>query len=145
MPAHPSMDRNKPIFARRKTPAAPKLPRILIVDDDSAGADSLGFMLSHAGYETRVGYSGKEAIEAASQFKPDMLICDVRMPEIDGIQAAIEITKTFPLCRVLLFSGHVDNRRLIDDYQEKGHKFEFVEKPLHPQQLISKLKSALPR
>jgi hypothetical protein len=34
---------------------------------------------------------------------------------------------------------------LIDDYQEKGHKFEFVEKPLHPQQLISKLKSALPR
>jgi hypothetical protein len=46
---------------------------------------------------------------------------------------------------VLLFSCHVDNRRLIDDYQEKGHKFEFVEKPLHPQQLISKLKSALPR
>jgi Response regulator containing CheY-like receiver, AAA-type ATPase, and DNA-binding domains len=102
-------------------------------------------MLSHAGYETRVGYSGKEAIEAANQFKPDMLICDVRMPEIDGIQAAIEITKSFPLCRVLLFSGQVDNRQLVDDYQEKGHKFEFIEKPLHPQQLISKLKFALPR
>jgi DNA-binding NtrC family response regulator len=139
------MDRNKPIFNRQKTPAAPKLPRILIVDDDAPGADSLGFMLAHAGYETRVGYSGKEAIEAANQFKPDMLICDVRMPDIDGIQAAIEITRIFPLCQVLLFSGHVDNQQLVDDYQEKGHKFEFIEKPLHPQQLISKLKFALPR
>jgi len=139
------MDRNKPIFARQKTPAAPKLPKILIVDDDAPGADSLGFMLSHAGYETRVGYSGKEAIEAANQFKPDMLICDVRMPDIDGIQAAIEITKILPLCQVLLFSGHLYNQQLVDEYQEKGHKFEFIEKPLHPQQLISKLKFALPR
>src|SRR3954469_1914912 len=106
------MDRNKPIFNRQKTPAAPKLPRILIVDDDAPGADSLGFMLAHAGYETRVGYSGQAAIEAANQSKRDMLIGDARMPDTAGTQAAIEITKIFPLCQVLLFSGQGDNQQL---------------------------------
>jgi DNA-binding NtrC family response regulator len=138
------VNKNKPIFDRHKT-ATEKLPRILVVDDDSAGADSLAFMLAHAGYETQVAYSGKEAIERAKEFKPDMLLSDVRMPEIDGVQSAIEISKLFPQCQCLLFSGHVDSRAIIDDCRGKGHKFEYFEKPLHPQELISKLRFALSR
>jgi two-component system response regulator HydG len=116
-----------------------------VVDDDSAGADSLAFMLTHAGYETQVAYSGKEAIKRAHEFKPDMLLSDVRMPEVDGVRAAIEIAKLLPHCQCLLFSGHTDSRALIDDCRSKGHKFEYFEKPLHPQELISKLKVALNR
>ena len=138
------MKRNEPIFDRHRTPPA-RLRKILVVDDDSAGADSLAFMLSHGGYQTRVAYSGKEAIQGAKEFEPDMLISDVRMPEIDGIQVAVEISKLFPPCRVLLFSGDVESRLLIEDCRTKGYNFEFFEKPLHPQELMSKLKFALPQ
>jgi DNA-binding NtrC family response regulator len=134
--------KNKPIFDRHKPPPQ-KLPKVLVVDDDAAGADSLAFMLSHAGYQTAVAYSGKEAIARAAEFKPDMLLSDVRMPEVDGVQTAVAISKLFPQCQCLLFSGHVNSKSLIDDFREKGHKFEFFEKPLHPQELISKLKFAL--
>ena len=136
--------RSKPIFDRHKV-TAEKPRKILVVDDDTSGADSLAFMLSNAGYETSVAYSGTEAIERAKEFKPDMLLCDVRMAGVDGVQAAIEISKLFPLCQCLLFSGDVGSRTLIDDYRSNGHKFQYFEKPLHPQELISKLKSALSR
>jgi len=142
IPQLTNSNKSKPIFDRHKPPPQ-KLPRVLVVDDDAAGADSLAFMLTHAGYKTAVAYSGKEAIERANEFKPDMLLSDVGMPEIDGVQAAIEISKLFPHCQCLLFSGHVDSRSVIDDYRNQGHKFEFFEKPLHPQELISKLKFAL--
>ena len=137
-----SANKNKPIFDRHQ-PVTQNRPKILVVDDDAAGADSLAFMLTHAGYKTSVAYSGKEAVERANEFAPDMLLSDVRMPEMDGVEAAIAILRLFPHCQCLLFSGHVDSRPLIEDYRNKGHNLEFLEKPLHPQELISRLKVTL--
>ena len=114
--------------------------RILVVDDERAIADSLAFMLSHEGYEVKPAYSGSEAVEIAKQFKPELLITDVVMPGVSGTDAAISISKSLPECKTLLFSGHVKGRELAESARSQGLNFELIEKPLHPQELLQRIR-----
>jgi CheY-like chemotaxis protein len=116
--------------------------RILLVDDERAIADSLAFMLSHEGYDVKAVYSGGDAIDTAKQFKPELLITDVVMPGISGTEAAISISKFLPECKTLLFSGQVKGKELAESARSQGFNFELIEKPLHPQELLQKIRSS---
>jgi PAS domain S-box-containing protein len=71
---------------------APSPPRrILVVDDSRDGAESLGLMLGLAGHETALAYDGMEAIERAEQFRPDLILMDVGMPRLNGLDATRRI------------------------------------------------------
>lgn len=68
-----------------------KTLRVLIVDDNKDGADSLGLLLEQLGYTVQVAYDGKTAINTASAFKPDLMLVDLIMPNMDGCGLAMRI------------------------------------------------------
>jgi two-component system, chemotaxis family, CheB/CheR fusion protein len=84
--------------------------RVLVVDDQPDAADSLALLLELCGYQTRRAYSGEEAIAIARQFLPDAVILDLRMPTLNGFEAARCITGDL-LCqgaRLIAVTGHAD-------------------------------------
>lgn len=115
--------------------------RVLIADDERLIADTLALILKHAGFEAETVYSGQKAVEAARNRSPDIFLADVVMPGMTGIDAAIEITALHPACRVLLLSGQAATADLLRDARVRGHHFEVLLKPVHPSQLIARLRA----
>lgn len=115
-------------------------PRVLVADDEQVIANTLAIILNQSGFEARAVYSGESAIEAVNSFQPDMLISDVIMTGITGIEAAIEIRKKSPKCKILLFSGQAATADLLEKARAQGHEFEILAKPVHPTDLLAKLR-----
>lgn len=116
------------------------LPRILIADDEHVIADTLAIILRGSGFDTAAVYGGAQAVEKARTWQPGLLLSDVMMPGMNGIDAAIEICKLIPDCRVLLFSGFAESAGLLLDSRVECHKFQILQKPLHPAELIARLR-----
>jgi CheY-like chemotaxis protein len=115
-------------------------PRVLVADDERVIADTLAIILNQAGYEASAVYSGTGAVEQAKSIRPDLLISDVIMPDMNGIDAAIKIRAALPKCKILLFSGQAATADLLETARQQGHEFEILAKPVHPQDLLAKLK-----
>ena len=64
------------------------------------------------------------------------------MQDMDGIEAAIRIRKFLPSCKILLFSGQAATADLLENARSQGHDFEILAKPVHPAELLAKLKMA---
>jgi DNA-binding NtrC family response regulator len=122
--------------------AAPR--KILIVDDETAVADSLQLIFANRGYEARAVYSAEEAIEAISQWQPDLAIIDVMLPQMNGIELAGILKGNYPACQVLLISGHPGTSELLNDANAHGHSFEILAKPLHPTFILDTVSGLLP-
>ena len=116
-------------------------PKVLVVDDERVIADTLAMILNQSGFEARGVYSGEKAVEMASTFAPDMLITDVIMADLNGIDAAIQIRSILPKIKILLFSGQAATADLLETARAKGYEFEILAKPVHPQDLLNKLRS----
>ena len=123
------------------TPTIPSKPRVLVADDEQVIANTLAIILNQAGFEARAVYSGEKAIEALDTFAPDMLISDVIMADLNGICAAIRIRALLPHIKVLLFSGQAATADLLEKARAKGYEFEILAKPVHPQDLLAKLRA----
>ncbi len=115
--------------------------RVLIVDDEHIIADTLALILKKSGFDAHAVYSGEKAVEAALALKPDVMISDVVMEGINGIEAAIQVSATLPRCRIILFSGNAVTANLLDHAHAEGHSFEMLLKPVHPQVLLDRLTS----
>jgi DNA-binding response OmpR family regulator len=114
--------------------------RVLVADDEEVIADTLAIILEHAGFAARAVYSGEEAVETARTFKPDMLISDVVMGGITGIDAALQVRAQLPSCKVLLFSGQAATVDLLGEARRQGHAFELLSKPVHPADLLARVR-----
>lgn len=115
-------------------------PKVLVADDERVIADTLAIILNQSGFEATAVYSGEKAVETAQTLRPDMLISDVIMTDLNGIDAAIKIREILPKCKILLFSGQAATADLLDRAQGQGHQFEILAKPVHPQDLLAKLR-----
>ena len=115
-------------------------PRVIVADDEHVIADTLTYILNQAGFEASAVYTGREAVDLARTVKPDLLITDVVMPDMNGIEAAINIRQILPSCKVLLFSGQASTASLLEEARGRGYEFEILAKPIHPQDLIAKLR-----
>ena len=116
-------------------------PKVLVVDDERIIADTLAMILNQSGFEARAVYSGEKAVEQASLFEPQMLITDVIMADLNGIDAAIMIRAIVPKIKILLFSGQAATADLLEKARAKGYEFEILAKPVHPQDLLSRLQA----
>ncbi len=114
--------------------------RVIVADDEHVIADTLAYILNKAGFDATAVYTGVEAVKLAQEFKPDLLITDVMMPDMNGIEAAINIRGLLPACKVLLFSGQAATADLLEEARRRGYQFEILSKPVHPQDLIAKLR-----
>ena len=115
-------------------------PKVLVVDDERVIADTLAMILNQSGFQARAIYSGEGAVEMAATFEPDMLISDVIMADLNGIDAAIRIRELLPKVKILLFSGQAATADLLDNARKQGYEFEILAKPVHPQDLLNKLR-----
>jgi DNA-binding response OmpR family regulator len=122
-------------------PDTAQKPRVLVADDERVIADTLAMILNQSGFQARVAYSGEKALELASEFRPDMLISDVIMGGLNGIDAAIKIREILPAIKILLFSGQAATADLLEKARMQGYEFEILAKPVHPQDLLAKLRS----
>jgi DNA-binding response OmpR family regulator len=116
-------------------------PKVLVVDDERVIADTLAMILNQSGFDARAVYSGEKAVEMAASFAPDMLITDVIMADLNGIDAAIMIRALRPGIKILLFSGQAATADLLEKARGRGYEFEILAKPVHPQDLLSRLKA----
>jgi CheY-like chemotaxis protein len=113
--------------------------RVLIADDERIIANTLALILTASGFEAKAVYSGESAIESAIEMNPDLLICDVILGGISGIEVAIRISKLLPACKVVLLSGQAATADLLERAESEGHRFEILAKPIHPNALLEYL------
>ena len=116
-------------------------PKVLVVDDEHVIADTLAIILNQNGFDAQPIYTGEDAINQARRLRPNLLISDVifKNEAITGIDVAIQVRKSVPGCKILLFSGQAATADLLETACAQGHQFEILAKPVHPQDLLSKL------
>ena len=117
-------------------------PRILVVDDEKVIADTIVHILNRNGFIAEAAYGGEEAIEKAGRHCPELVLSDVLMPQVDGVEAAIAIRRRCPDTRIILFSGQAATVEILTRAREQGHTFELLPKPIHPTQLIKHLRES---
>jgi DNA-binding response OmpR family regulator len=118
-------------------------PAVLIVDDESVVADTLGMILELSGYRVSVAYDGISALKLSETVPLDLLLTDVCMPGMSGIDLAINIQRRLPHCKILMFSGHASASDLYGTALLERRGFTILAKPLHPAELLSRLSESL--
>ena len=114
-------------------------PVVMVVDDESSIADTLAEILSRSGYSAVAAYDGDSALESALLTPPEMLITDVVLPGMSGIDLAITVKRIFPDCKIILFSGQASTADLLAAAQRDGHQFTLLSKPIHPADLLARI------
>lgn len=112
-------------------------PRVLVVDDESAIADTVAKILTLSGYAAIPAYDGDGALEIALLEPPQLLITDVMLPGMNGIELAITIKRIYPECKILLFSGQASTIDLMASAKREGHQFTLLNKPVPPKDLLA--------
>jgi CheY-like chemotaxis protein len=111
--------------------------RIIVVDDELTIAETLAEILNGEGCEAFAVSSGAAAVELAKKARPDVVICDVIMPDMIGIETARSIRTFLPNCRMVLFSGQASTSDLLKEARAQGSHFELLNKPIRPSALLS--------
>lgn len=116
--------------------------KIIVVDDEPIIADTLVDILNGEGHEALAVSDGSSAIKWAEMVQPEVVLTDVIMPDMDGVEAAKAIMKLLPKCRIILFSGQAASTDLLARAGAEGYSFEVLAKPVNPDVLLEKLKSS---
>ncbi len=117
------------------------LPRILVVDDDQQMREFLGQQLTHRGYCVNTAGSGGEAIEKTREENFDLMICDLKMPLMDGITCMEAVTKIDPTLHVIFLSGEATLDKAVNA-MKKG-ACDFLQKPPSMEDLLLCIDRAL--
>ena len=120
-------------------PPQPSRSIVFVVDDESIIASTFELILISSGFDARSFVDPLEALQAAESASPDLLLTDVVMPNLTGIQLAIKVQDLRPSCKVLLSSGQTVTAELLDAARLQGHHFEILAKPVHPVDLLEKI------
>ena len=110
--------------------------RILVADWDQTHALTLSAIVRRMGYEVATAFSGEEAAELAPVFVPDLLITEVCMGGLNGIEAAVRITAAVPDCRVLFLPSETSINEISKAAPEQLI-YSFTPKPVHPLDLLN--------
>jgi DNA-binding response OmpR family regulator len=132
------------VYQMASSPAA-DLPQrfIVVVDDERRIADTLALILNSKGYAAEAAHDGASALEICRRRVPDLVLTDVVMPGMNGIDLAIAIRQQFRSCHILLFSGQAETAEILEDAKRRGYDFELIAKPLHPEELLLRIKGLL--
>lgn len=114
---------------------------VFVVDDEAVIAQTLAVILNRAGFQATAFDHPEKAIAACTELAPDLLISDVMMPGMTGVELAIHFRETQPKCKVLLFSGQAATSDLLGKAREQGYDFDLLSKPVHPADLLAKLRA----
>ena len=115
---------------------------ILVVDDDPVLGNVVAEQISFFGYQSVLASSGEEALTIAfEQTKIDLLLTDVMMPEMNGVELAQQLIKLYPEIKVLFMSGYICPS--IAHYGIQDSEHAYLQKPFTPNTLIAKMRNVL--
>ncbi len=112
--------------------------RVAVIDDEPIIADTLTEILNLHGYDAQAHYSGESALSSVVDFRPQVVLSDVRMEKIDGIETALRIRDSQPGCRIILFTASPVRSEVYERIGDLG--FEFLQRPLHPAEIMALLR-----
>ncbi len=114
--------------------------KVLIVDDEELILMGWKHTLKTAGYNVMTASNGKDAIKCVHSDRPDIVITDLIMSEMNGIEVCKEIKKTTPQTEVVLVSGHLDEtKKYYNDFLKAGGRKEILRKPLSKEEILMAL------
>jgi CheY-like chemotaxis protein len=116
---------------------------VVVVDDERVIADTLSVILSKSGFSTVTAYDGISALELARVVRPRLLISDVAMPGMTGVELAIAVIRMDPECKILLFSGQAATVDLLERARNTGYHFSALSKPVHPVDMLRRVYESL--
>ncbi len=117
--------------------------RVLVVDNERMIADTLVLILRQSGYDASGAYSGEEAVQQAFTLRPHVVLSDIIMGELNGLEAAILIAEAVPECNILLFSGQPATADLLLQARNNGHSFNVLAKPVHPTVILEQIRALI--
>jgi DNA-binding response OmpR family regulator len=120
-------------------------PMVLVVDDEPVIADTLVEILNKSGYAAIAAYDGEDALETALLMPPELVIADVGLPGISGIEVATVLREKLPECKVLLLSGQAATSRQAAPVKMDGKRFAVIGKPIQPADLLAQVSESLKR
>jgi len=121
------------------------LTKILVVDDDPDILEFLTYNLKKEGYEVADALNGRVALQIAEKFKPDLILLDVMMPELDGIQTCQELRKNsqFKDVFIVFLTARIEEYSEIAGFSAGAD--DYITKPIKPGALLSRIKAILKR
>jgi len=115
--------------------------RILVIDDEAAIRDSLRMTLEYEGYDVQVAATGQEGLALAERESPDLVVLDVKMPGMDGIEVLDRLRAMNETVPVVVISGHGTIGTAVE--ATKKGAFDFIEKPFASERVLVSLRNAL--
>lgn len=119
-------------------------PRVYIIDDEWSIAESLAALLAKNGFHSQAFHNPGQVLVRAMDQPPDVLIADVMMPGMSGVELAVALRRAGLRCRIVLFSGQAGAVDMLSDARRQGFPFELLEKPIDPRELLQHLRQIQP-
>ena len=117
--------------------------KMMLVDDEERFLSTTGKLLSRKGYDVLTAASGAEALEKLRQHKIHVVILDVRMPGMDGIDTLKQIKRLYPMVEVIMLTGHATVESAIDGL--KSGATDYLMKPADIEEILEKAEEAFER
>jgi CheY-like chemotaxis protein len=110
--------------------------RVYVVDDEQIITGTIAAILNQSGFDATPFTNPVEALDQTRSQAPNLLITDVVMPQMSGIDLAIQAKEICPSCKIVLFSGQAGTADLLQVARQRGHDFQVLSKPIHPTDLL---------
>ncbi len=111
--------------------------RILIVDDEHVVADTLKIIFTQHGFSAHAVYSAAEAMACVAAFEPDILLCDINMPDKNGIELIAEMSTERPDCPILVLTGaYASIHNVRERASQLKRNLSILPKPCQPSEVL---------
>lgn len=114
--------------------------KVLLVDDEEEFVQSLAERLSMRELGSDTAYDGEQALSFVRRQEPDVMVLDLKMPGIDGMEVLRQVKKAYPAIQVIILTGHGTKQH--EDEARRLGAFDYMEKPVDIEMLVSSMKAA---
>ena len=114
--------------------------RLLLVDDEQEFVETLAERLKMRDLDSSIARNGEEALSAVEQEEPDVIVLDLKMPGIDGIEVLRRVKEAYPNVEVVILTGHGSKKD--EEAARRLGAFDYVKKPADLDTLVSRIKNA---
>jgi len=118
-------------------------PVVLVVNKEPAIAETVLEILNKNGYAAIAAYDAEDALETALLIPPELVIAEVALPGLSGIEVAAALKKELPDCKILLLAGQAERADVHGTVKAAGLQVEVVERPVHATELLAHVFSRL--
>jgi DNA-binding response OmpR family regulator len=120
-----------------------KTVKLLLVDDETEFVETLRARLALRDLEARVARDGQEALSAVETEEPDVIVLDLKMPGIDGIEVLRRVKEAYPNVEVIILTGHGSKRD--EEVARSLGAFDYLQKPVDLDKLVPRITGAFKR